>query len=79
MRIRKLDRDYDPTNREAAYTHIREKSTHGEIATGLLYISTESKDMMEQVEAIPEPVHNRPYEDLCPGSAELEKLQAKFR
>ena len=47
--------------------------------TGLLYISPDSQDMAEQNELVPEPLTTLPYEQLCPGSAELEKLQARFR
>ena len=77
--LRKVGEDYDPTDRDKSYTHIREHQLKGEVATGLLYISPESVDMMDQNEAVPEPLYNYPYEDLCPGSAELDKLQLRFR
>jgi 2-oxoglutarate ferredoxin oxidoreductase subunit beta len=51
----------------------------GEIATGLLYISPDSVEMQDQLEAVPTPLVDLPYEDLCPGSAELETLQHRFR
>ena len=47
--------------------------------TGLLYISPDSKDMVEQNELVPEALTTVPYEQLCPGAAELDKLQARFR
>lgn len=77
--FRKVDEDYDATDRDKAYSHIREHHARGEISTGLLYIDPESKDMVEQSEAISTPLYNYPYPDLCPGSAELEKLQLRFR
>ncbi len=77
--LRKVAEDYDPTDRDAAYAHIRERQAAGEIATGLLYIDAESRDMMEQCEAIDDPAYSQPFENLCPGSQELEKLQLRFR
>ena len=79
LSLRKVREDYDPTDRDRAYAHIRERQVAGEVSTGLLYIAPDSVDMIEQSEAIPEPVCNQPFENLCPGSAELEKLQARFR
>jgi 2-oxoglutarate ferredoxin oxidoreductase subunit beta len=77
--LRKVDEDYDATDPDQAYSHIRERRLAGEIATGLLYIHPDSKDMMEQGEAVDGPLYNLPFESLCPGSAELDKLQARFR
>jgi len=77
--LRKVGEDYDPTDYERATAHIREHKNRGEVATGLLYIHEDSQEMMEQVEAVAGPVYNQPYENLCPGSAELEKLQTRFR
>jgi 2-oxoglutarate ferredoxin oxidoreductase subunit beta len=79
IRLRKVAEDYDPTDRDRAYEHIRKHQQAGEIATGLLYVSTESKDMHEQAGTVKMPLVDLPYDQLCPGSAELEKLQQQFR
>jgi 2-oxoglutarate ferredoxin oxidoreductase subunit beta len=79
VRLRKVAEDYDPTDRDRAYEYIREKQKDGEVVTGLLHISTQSKDMNEQLDLVPKPLTNLPFATLCPGSAELEKLQARFR
>ncbi|MDR3689526.1 MAG: 2-oxoacid:ferredoxin oxidoreductase subunit beta [Fimbriimonas sp.] len=77
--LRKVDENYDPTDRDRSYEVIRKHLLAGEVATGLLYISPESVDMMEQNEAVDGPLFNLPFESLCPGAAELEKLQTRFR
>jgi 2-oxoglutarate ferredoxin oxidoreductase subunit beta len=77
--LRKIDEDYDPTDRDRAYSYIRERQREGETATGLLYVSTDSSDMVDQNNLVASPIYNLPYEQLCPGSAELEKLQQRFR
>jgi 2-oxoglutarate ferredoxin oxidoreductase subunit beta len=71
--------DYDPTDRDRSYAYIRERSKDGEVVTGLLYISPDSSDLHEQSDTVATPLTQIPYEDLCPGSAELEKLQRRFR
>jgi 2-oxoglutarate ferredoxin oxidoreductase subunit beta len=71
--------DYDATDRDKAYGYIRERQREGEILTGLLYISPESKDMHAQSETIGSALVEVPYEQLCPGNGELQKMQARFR
>jgi 2-oxoglutarate ferredoxin oxidoreductase subunit beta len=79
VRLRKVAEDYDPTDPDRSYGYIRERHKAGEIVTGLLYISADSQDMHEQIDTVTGPLTQVPYEDLCPGSAELEKLQRRFR
>ena len=79
VRLRKIADDYDSTDRDAAHTFIRELQKAGEIATGLLYLSADSSDLHEQSNTVSIPLVQLPYEQLCPGGAELEKLQRRFR
>jgi 2-oxoglutarate ferredoxin oxidoreductase subunit beta len=79
VRLRKVARDYDPTNRDAAYSYIRERQGVGEVLTGLLYISSDSQDMHAQNGTVPDALIDVPHERLCPGNAELQKLQENFR
>jgi 2-oxoglutarate/2-oxoacid ferredoxin oxidoreductase subunit beta len=79
VRLRKVAADYDSSDRDRAYTYIRERQIDGEIVTGLLYLSPDSKDLHDQLGTVARPLTQLPYEDLCPGSAELEKLQKRFR
>jgi 2-oxoglutarate/2-oxoacid ferredoxin oxidoreductase subunit beta len=79
VRLRKLEEDYDPTDRDRAYARIRERQREGEIVTGLLFIAPDSKDLHDQNETVDIPLTQMPYQQLCPGSAELEKLQQRFR
>jgi 2-oxoglutarate ferredoxin oxidoreductase subunit beta len=79
VRLRKLDETYDPTDRDRAYAHIREHQQKKEVITGLLYISPDSQDMHAQMGTVDAPLISLPYEQLCPGNAELQKLQSRFR
>ncbi len=79
VRLRKLAPDYDPTARDAAYAFIRERHLAGEILTGLLYISPDSQDMHDQNDTVAGSLVDLPHSRLCPGSAELDRLQESFR
>jgi 2-oxoglutarate ferredoxin oxidoreductase subunit beta len=79
VRLRKVAADYDATDRDRAYGYIRDRQQAGEVATGLLYISGDSKDMLDQNGVVDASLTSLPFEQLCPGSAELEKLQQRFR
>lgn len=79
INLSKVAEDYDATNRDKAYAYIRSRQENGEVPTGLLYVNAESRDMSEQLGSIPTSLTNVPYTDLCPGSAELVKMQERFR
>jgi 2-oxoglutarate ferredoxin oxidoreductase subunit beta len=79
VKLHKVAEDYDATDRDRAYAYIRERQKAGEVVTGLLYISPDSKDMVEQNELVDTPLYNLPFEQLCPGDAELQKLQNRLR
>jgi 2-oxoglutarate ferredoxin oxidoreductase subunit beta len=79
VRLRKVDETYDPTDPDRAYAFIREAHRDGEVVTGLLYLSPDSRDLHDQNHTVATPLTQIPYEQLCPGSAELEKLQRGFR
>ena len=79
VKLHKVAEHYDPSDRDRAYAFIRERQKEREVLTGLLYLSPDSKDMTEQNEMVDAPVYNLPFETLCPGNAELQKLQARFR
>jgi 2-oxoglutarate ferredoxin oxidoreductase subunit beta len=79
VKLHKVAEDYDATDKDRAYAYIRERQKAGEVLTGLLYISPDSKDMVAQNELVDAPLYNLPFEQLSPGNAELQKLQGRFR
>jgi 2-oxoglutarate/2-oxoacid ferredoxin oxidoreductase subunit beta len=79
VRLRKIAENYDPTDRDHAYRYIRSRRKAGEVVTGLLYLSTDSKDMHAQLGTTEAPLVQLPFEALCPGGAELDRLQERFR
>src|SRR6188508_45902 len=79
VKLRKVAEDYDPTDRDAAYEAIRDHQRKGEVMTGLLYISPDSKDVHDQNETVPAPLISLPHDQLCPGNDALQKLMGQFR
>jgi len=79
VRLRKLAEEYDPTDRDRAYSYIRDAQRKGEVVTGLLYIDEESRDMHAQANTVAEPLTTLPFESLCPGGEELQRLQSRYR
>ena len=72
--------DYDPTDRDRAYAYIREPQREGEVVTGLLYISPGLAGHARAERHRRDAARRQlPYEQLCPGNAELQKLQQRFR
>ena len=79
VRFRKTPEGYDPTNREAAYTHVRACQQRGEVATGLLFLDENGQDMHAVSKTVETPLVDVPFEELCPGNDALQKLMEKFR
>ncbi len=79
VRLRATAADYDPTNRESAYAHVRECQMRHEIATGLLFVDEGGRDMHDMMRTVPTPLIDVPYEKLCPGKAALDALMERYR
>ena len=79
VRLRKVAEGYDPTDRDRAYAYIRDAQSKGEVVTGLLYIDEGAQDMHGHAGTVAEPLTTVPFEALCPGNDELQKLQQRFR
>jgi 2-oxoglutarate ferredoxin oxidoreductase subunit beta len=79
VRFRRMDGEYDPTDREAAYRFVRARQREGELATGLLYLEEGSPDMHGINRTVGRPLAELPYQELCPGNAALQTLLDEFR
>ncbi|HEX7088323.1 MAG TPA: 2-oxoacid:ferredoxin oxidoreductase subunit beta [Vicinamibacterales bacterium] len=77
--LRKLDGDYDPTDKAAALRVLRETASRGEYATGLLYVDTGARDFCSLLNLVDEPLATLPLERTRPGRHVLEELMEKQR
>ncbi len=77
--LRKVSKDYNPTNRARAYSYLHEHQKSGEIVTGLLYIDEAQREMHDISNTVSAALRDLPYAELCPGSAALEEIQNLYR
>ena len=77
--FRRVNRDYDPTSRAAAFSFLRDSINAGEIMTGLLYIDEEAGDMHDLSGSVAQPLSQIPYQELNPGKDKLANLMDRYR
>ena len=79
LRIRKLDRDFDPTDRLAALSALEESEKKGEVLTGVLYVNTQKPTFMELLNIGDEPLGTLPESRTRPGRAVLDQVMEELR
>jgi 2-oxoglutarate/2-oxoacid ferredoxin oxidoreductase subunit beta len=79
LRFRSVPEGYDPGDRMKVEEYIRDRQSRGEIATGLLYVNESGVELHELNHTPDVALASLSYDKLCPGSAELARLQEDFR
>ncbi|HWU36748.1 MAG TPA: 2-oxoacid:ferredoxin oxidoreductase subunit beta, partial [Candidatus Acidoferrum sp.] len=79
LRIRKLQRDYDPTNRLAALAVLEEAEAKGEVLTGVLYVNTSKPTFVELLNMADEPLATLPESSVRPSKAVLDEMMEELR
>jgi 2-oxoglutarate ferredoxin oxidoreductase subunit beta len=77
--LRKLGKDYDPSDRVGAMNFLQERQALGEIVTGLLYVDTSAEDLHRHLNTVEKPLNQLRDAYLCPGSKVLDALNASLR
>ena len=77
--LKKVDRDYDPTDKAAALRQIRESNTKGELLTGLFYVEPGKKDFTELLDMHPDPLATLPAELVRPSREALDEIMESLR
>jgi 2-oxoglutarate ferredoxin oxidoreductase subunit beta len=76
--LRKLEKDYDPTDRWQALRALEEAQRNNWLLTGLIYVNPELPNMFSLYD-LPETAMNRmPSEKLRPSRESLEELNKQF-
>src|SRR5437660_11935984 len=71
MRLRKLEEDYDPTNRIQAITRLTEAHDKGEVLTRLFYVNTKAPSFLDMLNMVDEPLATLPESLTRPGREAL--------
>src|SRR5262249_33663680 len=74
LMLHKIDGSHDPRDADAALVMIRKSAAQGIVATGLLYIDEEQRDLHDALETTARPLNSLPMSELCPGSKRLEDI-----
>jgi len=78
LRLKKLDNDYDPTDRYAAMRLLEDAHQKQEFITGLIYVN-ESRPSLPELEHLPEtPLVHLPEKKLRPSRDMLDNLMRKM-
>jgi 2-oxoglutarate ferredoxin oxidoreductase subunit beta len=79
LRIRKLGRDFDPTNRLAALAAIEDAEAKHEVLTGVLYVNTAKPTFLELLNLPSEAIATLPESRVRPSRAVLEEVMEELR
>ena len=79
LTLKKLGRDYDPTDKVAALTALSQANSRGEVLTGVLYIDTERPNFLEILNLVEEPLATLPVERVRPPKQVLDEIMEELR
>ena len=77
LRFTRVPDDYNVNDRQAVSAYLKERP--GTVVTGILFADESMPDLHELSNTPDAALTSVPFENLCPGSAELAKLQEEFR
>ena len=79
LQLRKLEEDYDPTDRIQAITRLTEAHDKGEVLTGLFYVNTKSPSFLDMLNMVDQPLATLPESLTRPGREALDKAMEELR
>ena len=79
IRLKKLDRDYDPTEKLNAIRAIHESAKAREVVTGLLYINPKERNFVELLNLTGEPLATLPESRTRPPREALAQIMEELR
>ncbi len=79
IRLRKIDRDYDPTDKLNAVRAIHEAQRAHEVLTGLLYVSPQERNLVEMLNLTGEPLALLPESVTRPPKQALDQIMEELR
>jgi 2-oxoglutarate/2-oxoacid ferredoxin oxidoreductase subunit beta len=79
LRLRKLEEDYDPTDRIKAITRLNEAHEKGEVLTGVFYINPKAPSFVDLLNLTDEPLGTLPESVVRPGREVLDQVMEELR
>jgi 2-oxoglutarate ferredoxin oxidoreductase subunit beta len=72
--LRKLENDYDPTDRAGILCMLEEANRLGELITGLIYINTEQKSLYDFYNLVDKPLNRLTEKQIRPRKETMSKI-----
>src|SRR6202158_3755142 len=79
LRLRKLEEEYDPTNRIKAITRVNDAHEQGEVLTGVFYVNTKTPTFVDLLNMTDEPLATLPESAVRPGREVVEQVMEELR
>jgi len=79
LRLRKLEEDYDPTDKVRAVTRLNEAKKDGEMLTGVLYVDPDAPTFLDMIRLTDAPLATLPESVVRPGRDVLEQVMEELR
>jgi 2-oxoglutarate/2-oxoacid ferredoxin oxidoreductase subunit beta len=79
LRLRKLEEDYDATNRIKAITRLHEASENSEVLTGVLYVNTKAPSFVDMLNMTEHPLATLPESVVRPGREVLQQAMEELQ
>jgi 2-oxoglutarate ferredoxin oxidoreductase subunit beta len=79
LRIRKLSREFNPTDRLAALAALEKAEADGEVLTGVLFINTHKPNLLELLNLPDLPIATLPESKVRPPKAVLDQVMEELR
>src|SRR5436190_466974 len=79
LRLRKLEEDYNPTDKIQAMTRLMEAHVNGEVLTGVFYINSKAPNFLDMLNITDQPLATLPESVVRPSREVLEKCMEELR
>jgi 2-oxoglutarate ferredoxin oxidoreductase subunit beta len=79
LRLRKLEEDYDPTDKIRAITRLTEAHDKGEVLTGVFYVNPKTPNFLELLNVVDEPLATLPDSMTRPPKEVLDACMEELR
>jgi 2-oxoglutarate ferredoxin oxidoreductase subunit beta len=79
LRLRKLEREYDPTDKVHAVSRLMESHAKGEVLTGVFYINAKAPSFIDMLNVTDEPLATLPESVTRPSREALAKCMEELQ
>jgi 2-oxoglutarate/2-oxoacid ferredoxin oxidoreductase subunit beta len=79
LRLRKLEEEYDATNRIQAITRLNQAHENGEVLTGMFYVNPKAPSFIDLLNMTEQPLATLPESVVRPGREVLEQVMEELR